>query len=547
MKHLTFTPAFNPLHLSLIASATAILIACGGGGGSGTTAATTATTTTNTTSTSSGTTAGTITGFGSVFVDGTEIEDAQATTRRENADGSYTNVALKLGQQVRVATDGATSASVITVGAAVMGAVNTLSASTNEFKAAGQWIKVNTDATAGPVTVYGGGYTALADITAADLVEVHGNAVYSSARAAYVIQATRVEKMTAISAVRVTGKIASLNTTAKTFALNGITVNYTSATLAPTDATLANDQVVVVWGPSGSLTGGSSLTLNASRLRVTTNAAAASITSGTGQIGGLVTAYSTTAKTFEIDGITVSLVNGTTTATITPTGASVANGGYVQVNGTFGTGGVLAASTVRVRQQDTATATAAIRLNGTISNYVDSASFLVRGVPVDASAITLTTACPGVTLANGLVVEVSASQQPGTDVVKATAMSCRSPSATSATQVMRDLQGTAGTVDATAKTFVVTRADATTQKALWTDQTAWGTGVTSANLSTTKVVVEGYLNTSSVLVARSIRIQGTADVDKYITPTPSTSAGTTTTTTTPGWDDYNNKFRPGRK
>jgi hypothetical protein len=154
-------------------------------------------------------------------------------------------------------------------------------------------------------------------------------------------------------------------------------------------------------------------------------------------------------------------------------------------------------------------------------------------------------------------------------------MRCKS---STAGYTMRSIQGTAGTVDTTAKTFVLTQTSGT-QKAQWTDQTAWGTGVTASTLSTVTntVVVEGYLDTSSVLIARSIRLLGTADVDRYspdtgpiycasttttgstntVSVTASTSASTSTTATTSvrapcgraneGWDSYDATHRPGKK
>lgn len=548
-----------------VAALTALLAACGGGGGSSGTGTTTATTTE--------TTAGTVNGFASVIVDGKEIEDATASTRVENADGSYTNVALKLGQRVEVTqsvTRSGTNTSTVTgttsilVHAAVVGAASNINSSAGEFKAAGQWVKANTDATAGPVTVYGGGYTSLASLAANDLVEVHGSAAYSTAKAAYVIQASRIDKQASISAVRISGKVTSLDTTAKTFALNGVSVKYAAATLVPTGTTLANDQTVLVWGPSGSLTGGSAPVLTATRLRINTNTSTTA--SGTGQLGGLVSAYNATAKTFEIDGISINAA----TATLTPTGASLASGAFVDVSGSFGSGGVLTATSIRVRQQDTTAALATIRLNGAISSFVSATSFVVRGLPVDASAIDLSTACPGVTLANGVVVDINATQQTGTDVLKASSMRCKS-STTGYT--MRGVQGTAGTVDTTAKTFVLTQTTGT-QKVLWTDQTAWGTGVTAGTLSTvtSTLVVEGYVDTSTLLVARSIRVLGTADVDRYApgrspmicttsTATSSTTsvtatsvAGTSTTSLPPycsntneGWDNYDTHFRPGKR
>ena len=202
-----------------------ILAACGGGGGAGGTAppAASALQATN----------GTVTGFGSVYVDGVHIEDAHAMVQRENMDGTTTAVALRMGQRVRVAYDGQGNASAISVDAAVTGSVGSVDTTAGTLKVAGQWVRTNADSAAGPVTVFGGGYTALSDVAVADLVEVHGSPVYSSTRQAYEIQATRIEKQATISAVRVMGKLANLNASATTFGINGLLVNYAAATVVP--------------------------------------------------------------------------------------------------------------------------------------------------------------------------------------------------------------------------------------------------------------------------------------------------------------------------
>jgi hypothetical protein len=481
-----------------------VLAACGGGGGSSST---------STITTTSQSASGTVTGFGSVYVDGVEFEDAKAYTRVENADGSYSPVALQLGQRVRVAHDSDGTASTVTVDAALIGTVaaGSIDTSALSFKVAGQPVKANIDSTAGQLTVYGGGYTAFTDIAAADLVEIHGSAVYDSTTSAYVVKAARIEKKAAISSVRVMGKIANLDTTAKTFTINSLSVSYASATLAPSTATLANDQTVAVWGPSASLvSSGSTLNLTASRVRVINSSLADTITSGTTQLGGLVSNYSASTGSFELEGVKV--VVGT--ATLTPTGATIGNGAYVQVSGTVGADGSITASAIRVRQQSTVDDTASVRLTGAIESLTDQSSFVVRGVPVDAAALDVTAACPGVTLAAGTVVKVTATIQAGTDVVLASSLSCISAT----TYTMRSLSGTAGTVDTTAKTFILTTASATTRKVQWSDQTVFA-GVTAAALDTASVLVEGYLDSAGTLVARVIRnpavVSGRQDSDAY--------------------------------
>ena len=521
---------------------TLFLAACGGGGGGSPVAGTAVADGLQMAN-------GTVTGFGSTWVDGVEIEDATAHVLRENADGSISPVALRLGQRVRVQHDGHGTASRITVDAAVVGAVSAIVSNgpaTATFKVAGQSVKVSADTSTGVITSYGGGYSSFADIVAGDLVEVHGSPLYDASTSAYAIRATRVEKQASIGAVRVMGKLSALNTGSKTFAINGLTVNYTSATLAPASATLANDLIVAVWGPRNSLsTTPTSVTLAASRVRVMSGAVADSVTSGTAQIGGLVSNFNAGAGTLEIEGMKVA---GLATAAITPAGftlASIANGSYIQVLGTFGNDGVLAATTVRVRQSDTAAGSATVRLIGAISSFVDNASFQVRSVPVDASAINVATSCPTTTLADGVFVNVAAQIQAGTDVVKAVTLSCPLAKVAFA---MREVKGVASSVNAGSLTFVLTSTSqnnsATSSVTVqWSDQTAF-TGVTSATLNGTSVKIEGYLNAAGVLVARVIHTPGSEDHDRFDKPEGTVPVGATPTMGM-GWKDYDNRFRPG--
>lgn len=91
-----------------------VLQACGGG----------STTPISSSGTSSQIANGVVTGFGSVFVDGVEIEDANASVVTENHDGTTTNTVLQMGHRVRVAHDGKGTASTVTLDAAVIGTVS---------------------------------------------------------------------------------------------------------------------------------------------------------------------------------------------------------------------------------------------------------------------------------------------------------------------------------------------------------------------------------------------------------------------------------------
>ncbi len=472
-----------------------LLAACGGGGGAVASLPTGAVQLAS----------GTVTGFGSVYVDGIKIEDATASVRRENRDGSFSNVALKLGHRVRVEHDGLTASSV-NVDAAVIGLVSAVDTANNTLTVAGQLVKVNADSTTSimPVTVYGGintagvSYTALTDVSANDLVQVYGSAVYNSA--VYELQATRIEAQSTNTGTSVMGTVSNIDTTAKTFKINGLQVNYSAATVVPMASTLTNDQPVVVWGSSLSNTSGTP-TLTASRVRLT-RASLGTVALGKTQLSGLVSKYDAFAKTLEIDGIIINVAS----ATVTPVVNTLADNSFVDIKGSFNSTGVVVATTVRIRQQNTGTDTARINLGGVISSFVDSTSFVVRGVPVDASMAT--TRC---VLADGVYVDVVAKAQAGTAVVLASTVNCLPAPSTFS---MRESEGTASMVNQTAQTFTLIH-DGRTQTVLWSDQTVF-TGITAANLATTaKLKVVGYINSSNVLVARDIHLDGQDDHDAF--------------------------------
>lgn len=471
------------------------LSACGGGGDSTTAGTETPAATTLVSQ-------GAVTGFGSVYVNGIKLDDSGASSLAYAADGSTSAHALRLGQQVRVEHDASGKARRVLVDAAVIGSVSSINTTAGTLVVAAQTVKINTDSAAGPVTVFAGGYTALADVLAADLVEVHGTPVYNSATAQYDVQATRIEKRTDVAEVRVSGKLSALDATAKTFNLNGLNVAYGTATLRPASAVLANDQNVIVW--SKTYTSGTNLT--ASGVRVINTPTTDLPATTMARLSGV--ASNVTATGFEVAGVKVSIQTSTT---ITPARATVANAAYVGVAGVVQADGSVLANAIQVRQSDTTDDSARIRLSGPITSYTNATSFVVRGVPVDASAIPLATACPGVTLADGVPVNVVAQAQAGTDVVLASNMTC-----SAAAVAFRDVRGTPSMVDTTAKTFTLTTGKGTVHKVQWSDATAWGGSLTSATLSTaTTVVAEGYVDSAGVLQAKELRAPGSRDSDVY--------------------------------
>jgi Domain of unknown function (DUF5666) len=494
------------------------LQACSGGGGS---------------AASSGSTnqvaSGVVTGFGSVFVDGVELEDGNASVVTENYDGTTTNTVLQMGQRVRVAHDGKGTANKVTLDAAVIGSVSAINTATtpNTLTVAGQKVTVVTDITVGALTVWGG-YSSITDVVVNDLVEVHGTPLYDSTTQTYNVNATRIAKVTTSTGrMQVAGTISGLNPTAQTFALNGLTVNYATATLRPSGATLANGTVVTAYAPATALSGS---TVIASHIKVN-RLQDSTLSVSNAQIGGQVSKYDSVAKTFEVQGTKILIGAGTT---VNPSGKTVSNGAYVNVSGTVGSDGSITATNIQVREQSISGDLATVKLLGVISDYVSDTSFVVRGVPVDASGINVSSKCPGLTSLLNYTgsVQVTATQQANTPVVYATDLSCQTLNAI----VIRPVDGTASNVDTTAQTFTLTLTNSnTTQAVQWNSNTTF-VGVTTATLANSTVRVEGYLS-GSTLIARTISAtssSGHMDDDAFRTVSNTINAVSNT------WVSYRN-------
>lgn len=520
------TPSLPTVPLTALAAAVAacVLAACGGGSqpnaagaGSGTPVA-----------------QGFVTGFGSVYIDGERYDDAAAETSVEDADGRAQATLLKLGQRVRALHDGQGKASRVVVDAAVTGVATAVDLAAGTLRVAAQTVRVNADAAAGPVTNFGGGYSALADVQANDDVEIHGSPVYDAASQRYVIQATRVEKLASRSQYRVSGSVAALG--GNSFEINGLTVAYTAGVVKPAGATLANGGAVVVFGTQ--LSGG---TLTATAVRVLKAEAMVPPARTQVALGGFVSARDTAAGTLVVDGQTVRLGS----VTPTPAGATPVVGSYVKLAGVMAADGIVDAQRLNVRTVAADDELAKVRLAGEITDLADASSFLVRGVPVDATGVTPGAGCPS-PLVDGTAVRVESRAQAGTDVVQATRIDCDAPVAARP----REIQGLLGPADVAGSTFRVT--DARTQAQVtvrWDDKTVFlglpkpdGTQAQTAVLRTVRV--EGYQDGATVL-ARVVRDEtaavGRREGDRF-RPGGAPGAGGAAGS----WADYRQRSQRGR-
>jgi hypothetical protein len=452
------------------ACAAAILSACGGGGG-GAAAPAPAPAAPAPVVLGAPTVSGTVTGFGSIIVDGVRIDDKLVAALKEHANGDLGAVELKLGQHVEVEHDGNLVATKIRVNAEVEGAVSATDLVAKTMTVLGQTVTINTDAALGPVTVFGAPYLKLDDVKVADPVEVS-------------VQATRVEKKTEVEvADRVNGIIYDLSASAHTFKVGNLLIDYSAATMLPAGVVLANGNEVTVAIPVGTVEKG--VAVKASAIKVKdrrTETLGKEV-----ELGGAVSAFNTETKVLTVNGIKVDV----STVKFNQDGKGLADlkpGAYIVVKGTYTADNVLKAATVVVRGVDQEKGKE-VELHGTIVDFHSVADFKVRGVTVDATGVTFDNAsCPNATgLGNDLQVAVFGTLS-ATGSVKLAAIKCEKVDDGT---IVVTREGKVGAVDLVAKTFSIT----TTKETLTVH---FGT-------ATTFVLVE-----PSALVDKYVSVEATA-------------------------------------
>lgn len=229
---------------SVLASSLALLTACGGGGGGG--------------AASNGTTVGVVTGFGSVYINGVEYETDSASIHMD--DRSVAETSLGVGDvctlRGSVNADGVTgTASSVSCRDELEGYVLDLSSlaadGTGQINVMGQTVTVTADSVFDSDTL-----AAITDLAVNDIVEVSG---FSDG--AGNILATRIETKNAAEDVEIKGLVSGLDSTAMTFNIGGLVIDYSSA--SEVTSSLADGlyvEVKTTQALSGSLATGFTLT-----------------------------------------------------------------------------------------------------------------------------------------------------------------------------------------------------------------------------------------------------------------------------------------------
>ncbi|MCK9364223.1 MAG: DUF5666 domain-containing protein [Syntrophales bacterium] len=466
--------AITLIYLSLIVF---LLAGCGGGGSSATGAG----------SSVSAYSAGTVTGFGSIIIDGVSHDDSIAQVNQEinpNMLAAATTTSVRLGMNVETMLDGQGRITRLSIQSEVLGTI--IAIASDGFTVAGQTVKVSGDVAA--PTVFEGA-NSLADLIIGDLVEVHG-----SRDASGNIIATRVERRDPNSTVgvRVAGTLSNLDLTAKTFTIAALTVNYGSATLLPVGSTLAVGQRVAVW--SDTAVSDNTLVAKAVRIKTTQLVDGSSVSLG-GRISGIVL----TPLTFSLGDVTV---DASKAVFANGSAADLANGSLVRVTGAWEAGQVAANQIYFVKERTDAT----VRLTGAVTDFLSLSSFKLRGVTVDASAVDIAfTGGDADNLADGVMVRIEGTINGG--VVNASSVEFVTVMTNGRDNENRTFPGTVSSYDAESGAFTLANINLAMQINAATKITnADGSDAPKENFAVGKRVLVRGSFVNGVLAASEVRI-----------------------------------------
>lgn len=351
------------------AATTALLLAgCGGGGD----ASGPSTGGTGTMPPASSFAAGTITGFGSVIVNGVRFDDSRATVTDDDGNAA-SSASLKLGMSAevhggKITDDGVSQkaeADAIRFGAALIGPVASSNAGAKSLVVLGQTVLV-LDTTVIDTRLAGG----FAGIVAGALLEIHATLDAQTG----IYTATRIEPTAATAGYKIRGVVSNLDTTAKTFRIGTALISYAGVATVP--ASLANGLLLKVRLQTTQVAGAWVATrLGDARPRVEDADEA--------HLKGTITAFASSAA-FSVNGIPVDASHATF-----PNGTTgIVLGANVEVKGTS-SNGTIVATRVSTETHEEAHAEG-FELHGAITAIDSTAkTFVLRGITVNYAAQTV--------------------------------------------------------------------------------------------------------------------------------------------------------------
>lgn len=274
-------------------------------------------------------------------------------------------------------------------------------------------------------------------------------------------------------------------------------------TVDVTDSTVFDDSLS---GGLASLSDGAVIEVHALPDSATGHLVATRIESETGatayKLVGTVAGLDTTAKTFTIgaakvsyaaaNGVSATLADGQTVrVTLATTAPATAGDAWTATRVDNGKGPV---------GSDTGTAVT-VQVRGDISSFTSATRFTVAGIQVDASNATVTPT--GTTLAAGVSVAVKGTVSNG--VLVATSVSADSYDKSGGGKGRFELHGTVGSLDTTAKTFVVVGSKVNVTVDYSGSAITWSHGTEATLANGVKVEVRGGVgSTRTRIVATAI-------------------------------------------
>jgi Domain of unknown function (DUF5666) len=325
--------------------------------------------------------AGAVSGFGSIIVNGQHYDETSAQVfvdERPDLPSAASVDAIRLGSQIRFEHQ-SNRISQATVAAEVIGPVNSVGA--DALTVLSQTVRVN--AAAASPTVFDG-FTALTDLTAGSIVEVHGQR-----NAAGEIVASRIELRPATGVMRVAGTVTSA--ASDSFKIGTLTVRTAQATVLPAGQTLATGQRVAAWTDQPLANG--EFVARVVRIGGTNVPDAAALT-----LEGVVTDYKAVSS-FRVGGYAV---DATGAQFVGGTATDLRDGRFVRASGTVNAG-VLRAT----RVEFIAATAPVVEVTGAIANFTDAKSpFSVRNTGTLVTPQTTYTRGDATNLGEGVLVKV---------------------------------------------------------------------------------------------------------------------------------------------
>ena len=455
---------------------------------------------------------GTVSGFGSVIIDGTEYDDSSASVQQDDGAGGLKNAEIKIGQRVRLVLASASSAQTVRVMPQLVGPVTKAQDVDGNFQVLAQRVRLagsNADTSGSAnaaVSNFAGG-----SVSAGDEVEVHGSWVYDGNVSSYVLVVSRVERLAASAdPVQLAGVVQSI--AGNSFRLNAADgPNVVASSLPPG---LAAGSLVRIWATRNAWlasTSSSATALQASRV-VDESLSASNLADQQLRLSGPVSRYDAATRTVEIQGTRVSLPGS-----LPVDQSSLAAGQFLSMNvARSGTSLVASSATQRSSAGLGSNLGQSIALKGVLSGVdwrAASVGFTLRGVSVAVAPALVPASCSQAVASASLLIEVTGLIASGSDLVTATSIQCTdvssllaSTSGGSGMPVMTvDRIGTVTQLNLSARTLVLQTmlGDVAVQ---WDAQTFFPTEFLQYpdRMSNQRVAVEGTVQTG-ILHARKIQ------------------------------------------